>query len=84
MSSCSDIQREELKAQIDKINNLVGNYVGQIKTINNGNGSTISDCIPGTICYAQKITQQLKDAYDAAVEKVKVSPGELREAENGD
>jgi len=81
MSSCSELQNEELQAQIDKINNLVGNYVDQIKTINNGNGKTITDCIPGTVCYAQKITQELKDAYLAAVEKVRISPIELREAE---
>ena len=43
MSSCSDLQSEELQTQIDKINNLVGNYVDQIKTINNGNGKTITE-----------------------------------------
>ena len=78
--SCSELQSEELNTQIDKINNLVSQYVGKIQKINN-KGDSITDCIPGTLCYAQKITQELKDAYLAALEKVRISPIELREAE---
>jgi len=79
--SCSELQSQQLQEQIDKINNIVANYVDQIKTIDNSNGQISTDCIPGTLCYAQKITQELKDAYFAAVEKVRISPIELREAE---
>lgn len=78
--SCSELQNEELNAQIDKINNLVSKYVGKIQTINNKSNS-VTDCIPGTLCYAQKITQELKDAYLSALEQVRISPIELREAE---
>jgi hypothetical protein len=77
--SCSELQNQELNAQMEKINNLVSKYVGQIKILNNG--KPITDCIPGTLCYAQKITQELKDAYLVALEKVRISPIELREAE---
>jgi len=77
--SCSEAQSQEVTDQIDKINNLVSQYVGQIKLANNGVPNI--DCIPGTLCYAQTITQQLKDAYLAALEKVRVSPIELRDAE---
>ena len=77
--SCSELQNQELNAQMEKINNLVSKYVGQIKIFNKG--KPITDCIPGTLCYAQKITQELKDAYLAALEKVRISPIELREAE---
>jgi len=80
MSSCSELQNQQLQEQIDKINNLVSNYVDKIQTIKN-NGKISSDCNPGSVCYAQKITQQLKDAYLAALEKVRISPIELREAE---
>jgi len=77
--SCSELQNQEFNSQMEKINNLVSKYVGQIKTLNKG--KAITDCIPGTLCYAQKITQELKDAYLAALEKVRISPIELREAE---
>jgi hypothetical protein len=77
--SCSEAQSQEVMDQVDKINNLVSQYVGEIKLANNGVPNT--DCIPGTLCYAQTITQQLKDAYLAALEKVRVSPIELRDAE---
>jgi flagellar biosynthesis/type III secretory pathway M-ring protein FliF/YscJ len=78
--SCSELQNQEVSEQIDKINNLVSDYVGEIK-INNNDDKPNTDCIPGTLCYAQNITQQLKDAYLAALEKVRVSPIELRDAE---
>jgi hypothetical protein len=76
--SCSDLQSQEVSDQIDKINNLVSEYVGEIN-INNDKPNT--DCIPGTLCYAQKITQQLKDAYLVALENVRVAPIELKNAE---
>jgi hypothetical protein len=77
--SYSELQSQELNAQIEKINNLVSKYVGEIQILNND--KPIADCIPGTLCYAQKITEELRDEYLAALEKVKNSPNELREAE---
>lgn len=78
--SCSDLQNQEVSDQIDKINNLVSEYVGEIN-IDNNNDKPNTDCIPGTLCYAQKITQQLKDAYLVALENVRVAPIDLRNAE---
>lgn len=78
--SCSELQNQEVNTQIEKINKLVSQYVGQIKTSNN-NSINNTNCNPGTLCYAQKITQGLKDAYLAALEQVRVSPIELRDAE---
>jgi hypothetical protein len=77
--SYSELQSQELNAQIEKINNLVSKYVGEIQILNND--KPIADCIPGTLCYAQKITEELRDEYLAALEKVKNSPNKLREAE---
>ena len=78
--SCTDLQNQEVSDQIDKINNLVSEYVGEIN-IDNNSDKPNTDCIPGTLCYAQKITQQLKDAYLVALENVRVAPIELRNAE---
>ena len=78
--SCSESQNQEVNAQIEKINKLVSQYAGQIKTKNN-KGKSNTNCNPGTLCYARKTTQELKDAYLAALEQVRVSPIELRDAE---
>ena len=77
--SYSEMQSQELNSQIEKINNLVSKYVGEIKILNKDN--PITDCIPGTLCYAQQITQQLKNEYLIALEEVKKSSNKLTKAE---
>ena len=77
--SYSEMQSQELNSQIEKINNLVSKYVGEIKILNKDN--PITDCIPGTLCYAQQITQQLKNEYLIALEEVKNSSNKLTKAE---
>ena len=77
--SYSETESQQLNSQLEKINSLVAKYVGEIKT--SGNNNSIEDCIPGTSCYANKISKNIEDAYFKALENAKFAPSELQDAE---